>query len=175
MGNEDRKAVFKTSCLQILQLLLDWPLQGEFLNAAEHLLPYFTEIDFIVILNIIVYERILLHRKDFNYIDLLKEFWSLSPSHLKEPINIYPIYEPLMLIINFPVDEIFPSEQLLQSYEWDNLTFRCCGVNINYSEIKMGHALMTSNMIVHICTDASTFRKCLKRKYNLRSSVAESI
>ncbi|GFT56570.1 uncharacterized protein TNCV_4056661 [Trichonephila clavipes] len=28
MGNDDRKAVFKTSCLKILQLLLDWPLQG---------------------------------------------------------------------------------------------------------------------------------------------------
>ncbi|GFT65277.1 uncharacterized protein TNCV_1559311 [Trichonephila clavipes] len=176
MGNEDRKAVFKTSCLKILQLLLDWPLQGEFLNAAEHLLPYFTEIDFIVMLNVIVYERIMLHRKDFNYIDLLKEFWSLSPSHLKEPINIYPIYEPLMLIINFPVDEIFPSEQLLQSYKWNNLKFRCCGVryqlfrNLNGAYI---HDLPHDRP--PIFTDTSSFRKCLKRKYNLRSSVAESI
>ncbi|GFT13824.1 uncharacterized protein TNCV_3022991 [Trichonephila clavipes] len=176
MGNEDRKAVFKTSCLKILQLLLDWPLQGEFLNAAEHLLPYFTEIDFIGMLNVIVYERIMLHRKDFNYIDLLKEFWSLSPSHLKEPINIYPIYEPLMLIINFPVDEIFPSEQLLQSYEWDNLTFRCCGVRYKLFRNLNGACIGDfQHDRPPIFTDTSSFHKCLKRKYNLRSSVAESI
>ncbi|GFT44594.1 uncharacterized protein TNCV_2808281 [Trichonephila clavipes] len=170
IGNEERKAVFKTSCLQILQLLLDWPLQGEFLNAAEHLLPYFTEEKFIVMLNVIIYERIMLHRKDFNYIDLLKEFWSLSPSHLKESVNFYPIYKPLMLIINFTVDEIFPSKKLLQSYKSDNLAFRCYGVmytsgrNVNVESIQDFHNDCAPTFI-----DASTFHKCLKRKYNLHS------
>ncbi|GFS61452.1 uncharacterized protein TNCV_4311821 [Trichonephila clavipes] len=127
-GNEERKEVFRVRALKILQLFLDWPLQCEFLKAAEHLLPYFSKIDFFVMLDIIIFERIMLCRKDFNYVDLLKEFWSLSPPNLKESIKNYPIYEPLMFIINFPVGEIFPSEQILQSYESDNLIFRCCGV-----------------------------------------------
>ncbi|GFT56517.1 uncharacterized protein TNCV_3508631 [Trichonephila clavipes] len=170
MGNEGRKAVFKTSCLQILQLLLDWPLQGEFLNAAEHLLPYFTDKDFIVMLNVIIYERIMLHRKDFNYIDLLKEFWSLSPSHLKESINFHPIYEPLMLIINLNVDEIFPSEKLLQSYKWDNLAFRCCGVRYKLGRNKDEKYIQDfQDDCPRLFIDVSTFHKCLKRKYNLRS------
>ncbi|GFS44148.1 uncharacterized protein TNIN_363141 [Trichonephila inaurata madagascariensis] len=128
MGNEERIEVFKIRAFKILLLHLDWPLQGEFLRTAEHLLPYFTEIEFFVMLDIIICERIILHRKDFNYIGLLKEFWSLSPSNLKEYIKNYPIYELIKLIINFPVDEIFPSEKLLPSYESSNLTFRCCGV-----------------------------------------------
>ncbi|GFQ96074.1 uncharacterized protein TNCT_695471 [Trichonephila clavata] len=147
MGKEEREEVFKASSLKILQLLLDWPLQGEFLNAAEHLLPYFTEINFFELLDIIIYERIMLCRKDFDYIYLLKEFWSLSPSHLKKSVKTCPIYEPLMLIINFPVDEIFPSEQLLQSYEGDNLTFRYFGVN-----------LLNSRPVTPLSTDPSDVR-----------------
>ncbi|GFY06943.1 uncharacterized protein TNCV_4090451 [Trichonephila clavipes] len=128
MTKEESKDVFKISAFKILLLLLNWPLQGEFLKVAEHLLPYFTEINFFVMLDIIIYQRIMLRRKDFNYIGLLKGFWSLSPSNLKESLKNYPIYEPLMLIINSPVGEIFPSEKLLQSYESGYLTFRCCGV-----------------------------------------------
>ncbi|GFX32545.1 uncharacterized protein TNCV_3704191 [Trichonephila clavipes] len=170
MANEDREAVFKISALKILQLHLDWPLQGEFLNAAEHLLPYFTKRDFILMVNVIIYERIMLRRKDFNYIDLLKEFWSLSPSHLKNSIIAYPIYESLMLIINFPMDEIFPNEQLLQSYKSIDLKFGCCGVR--YILEKRKCAYIESDKYDHppAFMDTSLFLKSLKRKYNLRSS-----
>ncbi|GFX32582.1 uncharacterized protein TNCV_3704561 [Trichonephila clavipes] len=145
MGKEERKEVFKISAFKILLLLLDWPLQGEFLKAAEHLLPYFSEIDFFVMIDIIIYERIMLRRKDFDYIDLLKEFWSISPPNLKDSIQNYPMYESLILIINFPVDEIFPSEQLLQSYDCSNLSFRCYGVKyILYRLGKSSHLITRS-------------------------------
>ncbi|GFY68463.1 uncharacterized protein TNIN_198271 [Trichonephila inaurata madagascariensis] len=173
LGNEERKAVFKTSSLKILQLLLDWPLQREFLNAAEHLLPYFTEKDFILMLNVILYERIMLCRKDFNYIDLLKEFWSLSPSHLKESIKTYPMYDPLMFIINLPVNEIFPNEKLLQNYKNDNLTFRCCGVWYKLKRRQNDRCIKNCKYDHPPAFINTSLFYSLKRKYNLCSSGPE--
>ncbi|GFQ70732.1 uncharacterized protein TNCT_369501 [Trichonephila clavata] len=124
MDEDKRKYIFEVYAFKILWLFfLKWPLQCMFLNAAEQLLPYFTQSDFRDMLISIIYERIMLGWKDFNYIDLLKGFWSLSPSKLKESIKTDSIYEPLMLIINFPVGEMFPNEQLLENYNGDVLTF----------------------------------------------------
>ncbi|GFR12561.1 uncharacterized protein TNCT_67301 [Trichonephila clavata] len=129
MLDVERKKVFEKRAFKILQMyFLDWPLQCMFLKAAEQLLPYFTEREFLDMLKLIIYERIMLCRKDFNYIDLLKEFWSLSPSRLQESIETDSIYESVMLIINFPDGEIFPGELLLESSNADCLTFRYCGV-----------------------------------------------
>ncbi|GFX32563.1 uncharacterized protein TNCV_3704371 [Trichonephila clavipes] len=129
MNDDASKILFEYHAFKILgQYFLDWPLQCKFLSAAEQLLPYFTEREFRGILRLIIYERIMLRRKDFNYIDLLKEFWALSPSKLKESIRADSIYEPLMLIINFPVNEMFPNELLLENYNEDCLTFNYHGV-----------------------------------------------
>ncbi|GFS42313.1 uncharacterized protein TNIN_465771 [Trichonephila inaurata madagascariensis] len=115
MSDDESKTLFKYYAFKILRLyFLDCPLHCMFLSAAKQLLPYFTESEFRDTLRSIIYERIMLHRKDFNYIDLLKKFWSLSPSKLKESVKTDSIYKPLMIIINFPVDEMFPNEQLLQ-------------------------------------------------------------
>ncbi|GFY66347.1 uncharacterized protein TNIN_493131 [Trichonephila inaurata madagascariensis] len=79
MSDHERKGILKDSAFKILRMyFLDWLLQWKFLNAAEQLLPYFTERDFRDMLRLIIYERIMLGRKDFNYIDLLKEFCGLS-------------------------------------------------------------------------------------------------
>ncbi|GFR01148.1 uncharacterized protein TNCT_238141 [Trichonephila clavata] len=125
----EREALFKCCAFKILRLyFLEWPLQRKFLNAAEQLLPYFTEINFHDTLKLIIYERIMLGWKDFNYIDLLKGFWSLSPSKLKESTKTDSIYEPLMRIINFPVGENFPSEILLKNSHQYGLAFRYSGI-----------------------------------------------
>ncbi|GFY39512.1 uncharacterized protein TNIN_315371 [Trichonephila inaurata madagascariensis] len=129
MGDDERKEVFKTHAFKILeQYFLDWPLQYKFSEVAEQLLPYFSESNFRNMLRIILFEKIMLRRKDFNYVHLLKEFWSLSSSHLKESIKTDSIYEPLMFAINFPVCENFPNEQLFKSYDGGCLTFGCCGI-----------------------------------------------
>ncbi|GFY49189.1 uncharacterized protein TNIN_285181 [Trichonephila inaurata madagascariensis] len=124
-----KKEVFKMHAFKILtQNFLDWPLQHKFLNVAEQLLPYFTESDFLEMLKIILNEKILLGRKDFNYINLLKGLWSISPSHLKEFIETNSIYEPLMFTINFPGFENFPNEQLFQWFGDNCLKFGYSGL-----------------------------------------------
>ncbi|GFS61561.1 uncharacterized protein TNCV_4312481 [Trichonephila clavipes] len=93
----EKKEVLKTHAFKILeQYFLDWPLQCKFSEAAEQLLPYFSETNFRNMLRIILFEKIMLRRKDFNYVYLLKEFWSLSSSRLKESIKTDSIYEPLI-------------------------------------------------------------------------------
>ncbi|GFR01141.1 uncharacterized protein TNCT_238111 [Trichonephila clavata] len=150
MRDEEKKRVFKSCFFYILLPLLDWPLQCEFLKAAEHLLPYFTESYFLLMLDLIIYERIMMRRKDFNYIDLLKGFWSLSPSSLKESIKTHSIYEPLMFIVNFPVGEMFPNQQLLEMYTCSDLRFTSCGAK---------YGLMRQKMPIDVikCYSQSTF------------------
>ncbi|GFR12560.1 uncharacterized protein TNCT_67291 [Trichonephila clavata] len=129
MGEDERKTIFKRQSFKILRMyFLNWPLQCKFSNAAEQLLPFINKSEFREMLKFIIYERIMLDRKDFNYIDLLKEFWSLSPSKLKESIKTGSIYKSLMLIKNFPICEIFPNEQLLQNYIGNGLTFTYDGI-----------------------------------------------
>ncbi|GFY39511.1 uncharacterized protein TNIN_315361 [Trichonephila inaurata madagascariensis] len=126
----EREAIFKYYGFKILRMyFLEWPLQSKFLSAAEQLLPHLNEEDFCDLLKIIVYERIMLGWEDFNYIDLLKEFWSLSPLHLKEYIMaLGPFYVAIMFIINFPVGGNFPNEILFKSHQRDALVFQYSGV-----------------------------------------------
>ncbi|GFY70325.1 uncharacterized protein TNIN_282911 [Trichonephila inaurata madagascariensis] len=142
MSDYDRKQIFEFFSFEILLLFLNWPLQCEFLNAAEYLLPYFSGSCFFLMLNIIIYQRIMLSRKDFNYIDLLKGFWSLSPSDLKEFIKTTSIYEPLLFVINFPADETFLSEQLLERYSNDELKFTCFGAKYSLMRETMPIAVL---------------------------------
>ncbi|GFT74422.1 uncharacterized protein NPIL_283131 [Nephila pilipes] len=124
----ERESIFKNYPFKLLMYFLDWPLQCEFLNTAKRLLPYFTANDFRDILVAILYERIMLGRKDFDYINLLKEFWSISPSPFKQNIKTDLMYKSLMYTLNFPGDEIFPHEKLFEHFIGSGLTFCYRGV-----------------------------------------------
>ncbi|GFY60995.1 uncharacterized protein TNIN_234531 [Trichonephila inaurata madagascariensis] len=124
----DKIKFYKVAGFQLLLFFLDWPLQRQFLEASELLLPFFDTDEFHAILRIILYDRILLGRKDFNYIGLLKSFWHQSSSELKEFIEGKPIYEPLMFTVNYPNEEAFPNEKLFESNFNNRLTFQYQGV-----------------------------------------------
>ncbi|GFS91579.1 uncharacterized protein TNCV_1139901 [Trichonephila clavipes] len=132
MTDDMKKQTFKKCAYKVLQLyFLDWPLQSEFLEVAEQLLPYFNNRnEFLSLIRKILFERIMLGRKDFNYINLLKELWSISPSHLKESIRNHPFYPPFLFTLNLPVCENFPIEKLIRwlSREDDYLSFGSSGI-----------------------------------------------
>ncbi|GFR01152.1 uncharacterized protein TNCT_238171 [Trichonephila clavata] len=129
LQDHEREALFQCCAFKILRLyFLEWPLQCKFLNVAEQLLPYFTEFDFRDTLKFIIYGRIMLGWTDFNYIHLLKGFWSLSSSDLKESTKTHSIYKLLMRIINFPVGKNFPSEILFQKFHKYGLEFTYSGI-----------------------------------------------
>ncbi|GFQ70735.1 uncharacterized protein TNCT_369511 [Trichonephila clavata] len=85
LSEYSKSRIFANSAFKLLQVyFLDWPLQSAFLKGEEILLPIFRDKEFLDMLNFIIYERIMLGRKDFGYIDLLKGFWSLSPLKIRE-------------------------------------------------------------------------------------------
>ncbi|GFT62519.1 uncharacterized protein NPIL_339501 [Nephila pilipes] len=145
MGDDKKEEIFKTYPLKVLLYFLDWPFQGQFLEAAKHLLPYFKENDFRDILIVILYERIAFDRKDFNYNRLLKEFWSMSPDILKQFIKTHSIYASLMYTLNYPNCETFPSQQFLEKYQNNCLTFGYRGMK--YFLIRIEAPISYSKMI----------------------------
>ncbi|GFT74428.1 uncharacterized protein NPIL_283151 [Nephila pilipes] len=128
ISDDEKETIFKEHPFKILMYFLDWPLQCEFLLAAKRLLTYLTANDFRDILIVILYERIMLDRKDFDYINLLKEFWSIIPPQFKQSLKTDSIYKGLMYTINFPVDEIFRHEKLFEHFSGRSLTFGYRGV-----------------------------------------------
>ncbi|GFU42700.1 uncharacterized protein NPIL_646751 [Nephila pilipes] len=123
ISDDEKEIIFIQYPLKILMYFLDWPLQSEFLETAERLLPYLTVDDFRDTLKVILYERILLGRKDFHYIDLLKEFWSMIPQPFKQLIMTDLMYKSLMYTINYPSDEIFPHEKLFEHFSGNGLMY----------------------------------------------------
>ncbi|GFS34949.1 uncharacterized protein NPIL_278131, partial [Nephila pilipes] len=119
MGDDQREVIFEKYALKILMYFLDMPFQCQFLDAARQLLPYFNITDFQNVLYIILYERIMLGWKDFDYISLLKEFWSQSPTIFKQQTETHFIYENLKFTLNFSGSNNFPREIVFDN---DNLT-----------------------------------------------------
>ncbi|GFS79545.1 uncharacterized protein NPIL_211741 [Nephila pilipes] len=138
MSEYEKTIVFIGFHYKILMYFLDWPLQCEFMDAAKRLLPYFTVNDFRDILKVILYERVMLGRRDFNYIVLLKEFWSISPSPLKQFIEKDPLYKNLIYTINFSTNEIFPNEQLFEDYHGNNFD-QCSDYHIDNFDLTFGY------------------------------------
>ncbi|GFU15421.1 uncharacterized protein NPIL_611171 [Nephila pilipes] len=119
MGDDQREVIFKEYALKILMYFMDWPFQCQFLDAARQLLPYFKRTDFQRVLYVILYERIMIGWKDFEYISLLKEFWSQSPTILKQQMETNSIYENLKFTLNYSGSNNFPREIV---FDYDNLT-----------------------------------------------------
>lgn len=124
----NREDIFKTCAAQVLEYFLDWPLQNEFIEVADFLWPYLSETNFRYLLELILYRRIMVGWVDYDYIDLLKEFWSRSPPPHKEYIKQNCIYEPLMFAVNHNSIEPFPNEKLLENYKEEYLMFKFQGV-----------------------------------------------
>ncbi|GFS68380.1 uncharacterized protein TNCV_3000611 [Trichonephila clavipes] len=85
---------------KVLSIYLFWPYHNYFLNAVNKVWDRLSEIDFIFLLHIIICQRIIALWKDFDYVDLLRQFWEKSPDHLKQFVEGTEIFEVLMEILN---------------------------------------------------------------------------
>ncbi|GFU05300.1 uncharacterized protein NPIL_6201 [Nephila pilipes] len=119
MGDNEREVILEKYALKILMYFMDWPFHCQFLDAARQLLPYLNVTEFHRVLYVILYERIMIGWKDFDYISLLKEFWSQSPTILKQQMEKYSIYENLKFTLNYSDSNNFPREIV---FDYDNLT-----------------------------------------------------
>ncbi|GFT46116.1 uncharacterized protein NPIL_647901 [Nephila pilipes] len=87
---EQKKEFLKREAFEVLRMYLQWPLQSQFLKMADSLWVYITERNFLELLLFILDEKIEKKWEDFNYVNLLLEFWSRSPNRFKEYVEQSP-------------------------------------------------------------------------------------
>ncbi|GFQ87698.1 uncharacterized protein TNCT_82331 [Trichonephila clavata] len=120
--------ILRRYSVEILQYYLVWPFQKEFLNVTKILWPYMSIQDYIHLLNFIMYQRIMIGWKDFDYVWLVKEFWRQTPNNLKELAKRDMIYQLILPVINYKENKRFPNEMILQNYEGNILEFHHVGI-----------------------------------------------
>lgn len=115
--NHEKENFFKEYPFHVLVYFLDWPLQGEFFEVADHLWTKITGMMFFLVLHFIIYEKIVKEWSEFNYFQLLKRFWCDSPIHLKEYIQTRNIFEVVMIAIDCQNKSSFINEEVVKYCE----------------------------------------------------------
>ncbi|GFT07733.1 uncharacterized protein NPIL_315921 [Nephila pilipes] len=99
MAADQRLEVLKMNPYFILESFLLWPGQSLFIEMVNHVKNDLTEIHFLNLLYVIMCQKIFPGWEDFDYFDLLREFWSLIPNECKEFLKGFEIYEPISLVL----------------------------------------------------------------------------
>ncbi|PRD25210.1 UNVERIFIED_CONTAM: hypothetical protein NCL1_41559 [Trichonephila clavipes] len=120
---------------QLLEFFLSWPFQIAFLDVASCLWNYLNETEFLNLLGIIIYERIIVEWGDYDYVELLKEFWRQSPRTFKDYIARDAIYPPLISIVNSKDKNSFASE-VLKDYKLNCYSFQALGIEFKHFDVK---------------------------------------
>ncbi|GFS28997.1 uncharacterized protein TNIN_398551 [Trichonephila inaurata madagascariensis] len=128
LEKNDQECILRKYSSKILQYYLVWPLQNEFLNVMKNVWPYMSIENYIDVLHFIIYQRIGIGWKDFDYVWLLKEFWKQTPNNFKEFVKTHEIYQVVLPVINCEVYKRFPNEVILENYEWNILKFQHIGI-----------------------------------------------
>ncbi|KAF8793142.1 hypothetical protein HNY73_004663 [Argiope bruennichi] len=94
---EEQKEILKMHPVKVLLCYLDWPLQTEFLEVADKMWNYLQHYHFGLVLEFLM---AVVYRTDFDYKELLVEFWSRSPDDFK-------VYARKAKILNKQIDLFF--------------------------------------------------------------------
>ncbi|GIY83641.1 hypothetical protein CEXT_30801 [Caerostris extrusa] len=88
LDESDLKEVFekKRDAYEFIKKFLNWPFQTSFIPVVNQLWSYLSNRDINELLLLITFQ-IRQGLGDFNYVDLLEEFWDQCPAHLKEGIQ----------------------------------------------------------------------------------------
>ncbi|GFT25435.1 uncharacterized protein NPIL_519691 [Nephila pilipes] len=164
--------IFKTCAGQVLEYLLDWPLQNDFVEVADRLWSYLTADEFRDLLETILFRRIMVGWTDYDYLSLLKEFWNRSPDHYKELIRQDDSFANLLIFATYhSSDEPFPTDILLEHFKEEYLMFKYQGVK--YCMFKKENSCCGANWQNHTFFE---FNKGCKRVHGiLFSNIPKSI
>ncbi|GBM39974.1 hypothetical protein AVEN_142247-1 [Araneus ventricosus] len=77
------KAIFDNNPKGVLLSLIDWPWQKHFMQFAPRVISFLGVPEFYCVMHRILQKIQRLHH-DFDYVELLKEFWECSPTRFKE-------------------------------------------------------------------------------------------
>ncbi|GFT78232.1 uncharacterized protein TNCV_4335941 [Trichonephila clavipes] len=134
LDKNGQELILRQYASEILQYYLVWPLQNQFLDVLKSLWPFISILNCIFILKFILYERIMIGWKDFDYVGLLKEFWKQTPNNFKVLLKNHGMYQNILRVINYELDNSFPNEVILENYESNCLDFRHVGIKYRISK-----------------------------------------
>ncbi|GFU43141.1 uncharacterized protein TNCV_4289801 [Trichonephila clavipes] len=123
LKKNEQEILLRQYASEILQYYLVWPLQSEFLDVWKSVCPYMSIEHYTDILRFIMYERIMIGWNDFDYVGLLKEFWKQIPNNFKQILEDDEIYQNILPVISYDLDNSFPNEMILENYKGDDLNF----------------------------------------------------
>ncbi|GFY54096.1 uncharacterized protein TNIN_465711 [Trichonephila inaurata madagascariensis] len=157
LKKNEQENVLRQYSSKILQYYLVWPLQNEFLIVSKNIWPYMSIENYIDVLHFMIYQRIMIEWKDFDYVGLLKEFWRQTPNNFKELVKKDEIYQIVLPVINCELYKRFPNEVILENYKDDVLKFHHVGLNycVLRRPVKMDPATCTKR--------GNNFKVILKR------------
>ncbi|GBO36918.1 hypothetical protein AVEN_112774-1 [Araneus ventricosus] len=81
LTKEEQEKVLESSCIEVLQLHMNWTLARDFLKIAEKTWNFLIEYSFCIVLEKLLDRR---DRTDFDFERLAEEFWKRSPTRFKE-------------------------------------------------------------------------------------------
>ncbi|GFY69368.1 uncharacterized protein TNIN_352931 [Trichonephila inaurata madagascariensis] len=99
MSVEHREQLLTFFPLKVLWIYLFWPYHHFFMDAVNKVWDRLPEKHFLCLLHIIICQKIVAFWKDFDYVNLLREFWYKSPDRLKHRVEGSDIFEILMEIL----------------------------------------------------------------------------
>lgn len=82
LEEQQQDVIFKSDPFTVLQCLLDWPAQFFFIDTANRMWDYLSKEDYFNVLQMIDH-RIVNGCKDWDYKQLFREFWQITPDALK--------------------------------------------------------------------------------------------
>ncbi|GFY39640.1 uncharacterized protein TNIN_9431 [Trichonephila inaurata madagascariensis] len=99
LSSDHREQLLTRFPAKVLSLYLFRPYHNFFLDAADKVWDLLPENDFISLLHIIIYRKIGTFCKDFDYVELLRQFWQRSPDHLKQGVEGIYLSKTLMEVV----------------------------------------------------------------------------
>ncbi|GFU15011.1 uncharacterized protein NPIL_94741 [Nephila pilipes] len=132
LDRKRRRQVYEKCCSQLLESFLEWPFQSAFLDVANQMWSYLKEKEFRNLLHLIMYQRILVEFGNFNYVELLQEFWKQSPPEYKEYAMSNSVSTPLNTVIHCNYSKPFVKSELFFSSIQDYMYFEALGIRFMY-------------------------------------------
>ncbi|GBN52140.1 hypothetical protein AVEN_1227-1, partial [Araneus ventricosus] len=120
MDERERIELFSTYPAYSLYCCLDWPFQSLFMEMAHRLWRHMNQYQFHAFLDHIVMNYILKGLVDFDYVELLKEFWRLIPASFKAEIKkTKKYYLAIDVALNYDKENTSLSlPETLEKYVW---------------------------------------------------------
>ncbi|GFR32908.1 uncharacterized protein TNCT_230981 [Trichonephila clavata] len=127
LDQDQENKIFKECPLQILEVFLHWPVQGELLEVVELLRPYLSAEDFRDFFYLIISQKFMFDSVDFYYVSVIKKLWRKIPSLYREFIENDSLYNTLKLVLEYNGFHPFPHTLRVYSNEDSFIAFHLAG------------------------------------------------